>query len=202
MTCACTETSSAETGSSHTITLGSTGERAGDAQPLPLPAGELVRVFAHLVGPQAHAREQAGDTLGTLGARSDAIVVQRFADDSARAHPWIERCIRVLENDLQPAPARAHRAAIESCDVVTFQRDRAAGRLDETQDRFSGRRFSAPALADQSQGFARGDVERHAVHGLHGADLAAEQAAAYRVVLDQRVDFEHGPRRDGRLRHG
>ena len=41
--CACTETSSAETGSSQTISFGFDGERAGDADPLALAARELVR---------------------------------------------------------------------------------------------------------------------------------------------------------------
>ena len=43
MICACTETSSAETGSSAMISLGSQRERPGDADALALAAGELVR---------------------------------------------------------------------------------------------------------------------------------------------------------------
>ena len=42
--CAWIETSSAETGSSATISLGLEGERPGQADALPLAAGELVGV--------------------------------------------------------------------------------------------------------------------------------------------------------------
>ena len=44
MTCAWIDTSSAETGSSATISFGLSGQRAGDADALALAAGELVRI--------------------------------------------------------------------------------------------------------------------------------------------------------------
>ena len=53
MTCAWTETSSADTGSSQTIRLGLRRQRAGDADALPLSAGKFVRILGHLVGAQA-----------------------------------------------------------------------------------------------------------------------------------------------------
>src|SRR5882757_3404293 len=36
-------------------------QRAGDADALPLPAGELMRIVLHLVGPQADLGEQFSD---------------------------------------------------------------------------------------------------------------------------------------------
>ena len=51
-------------------------ERARDAEALALAAGEFVRVLAHLVGPQADAREQPRDALGPLFARRDGVVAQ------------------------------------------------------------------------------------------------------------------------------
>ena len=42
--CAWIETSSADTGSSQTISFGDERQRAGDPDPLPLAAGELVRI--------------------------------------------------------------------------------------------------------------------------------------------------------------
>ena len=48
MTCACTETSRAETGSSAMISLGAEGQGAGDADALALPPGKLVGVIARL----------------------------------------------------------------------------------------------------------------------------------------------------------
>ena len=40
------------------------GERARDAEPLALTAGEFVRIVAHLRRPQAHAREQGRHAAG------------------------------------------------------------------------------------------------------------------------------------------
>ena len=58
MTCAWIETSSAETGSSHTIELRRDRERARDADALALAARELVRVAAHVVGIEPDGLEQ------------------------------------------------------------------------------------------------------------------------------------------------
>ena len=192
MTCACTDTSSAETGSSQTITFGSTASARAIPSRWRCPPENscgYLRIWSGRRPTRANSRATRSVR---FVARCDAVVVKRLADDLARVHARIERRIRILEDHLQAAPARAHRGAIESRDVLAFQRDRAARGLDQAQDRLSGRRLPAAALADEAQRFARGEVERHAVHGLHRADLAPEEPAAHRVVLDQRVDFEHG----------
>ena len=72
MTCAWIETSSAETGSSQTISFGAHRERAGDADALALAARELVRVAAHVVGVQAHRLEQVDDAGLVLAPASSA----------------------------------------------------------------------------------------------------------------------------------
>ena len=121
MTCACTDTSSAETGSSQTITLGSTASARAMPRPLALAAGEFMRVLAHLVGPQADAREQPRDALGAFWLRRDVVVAKRLADDLAGIHPRIERRVGILKDHLQAAPARAHRGAVESRDVLALR---------------------------------------------------------------------------------
>ena len=55
---ACTETSSAETGSSATITSGFAGQRAGDGDPLALAARELVGLARGELGRKLHDVEQ------------------------------------------------------------------------------------------------------------------------------------------------
>ena len=52
------ETSRAETGSSHDDELGIQGQGPGDADPLALPAGELVRVAVALFRSQADFFQQ------------------------------------------------------------------------------------------------------------------------------------------------
>ena len=70
MTCAWIDTSSADTGSSQTISFGLDRQRAGDADALALAAGELVRIAAHVVGLQADRLEQLDDALLELAAAS------------------------------------------------------------------------------------------------------------------------------------
>ena len=57
------ETSSAETGSSQTISFGIDGERAGDADALALAAGELVRIAPHVVGTETDQLQKLGDAV-------------------------------------------------------------------------------------------------------------------------------------------
>ena len=111
MTCAWTETSSAETGSSQTIELGLQRERAGDADALALAAGELVRIAV------AHARAQARPCSSSSAVRSrrapavpSAVEPERLADDVADRHARVERGERVLEDDLHVAPQAAQLA--------------------------------------------------------------------------------------------
>ena len=61
--CAWTETSSAETGSSHDDQLGLDRQRAGDADALALAAGELVRIAPRMLGRRPDAVQQLGDPL-------------------------------------------------------------------------------------------------------------------------------------------
>ena len=109
-TCACTETSSAETGSSQTISFGLQRQRAGDAEALPLAAGELVRILGRRLGAQADAGEQPLHPLAPLGAGHAGEVAQRLGDDLAGRQARVERGVRVLEDDLQVLPALAHAA--------------------------------------------------------------------------------------------
>ena len=111
-TCACTETSSAETGSSQTISFGLQRQRAGDAEALPLAAGELVRILRRRLGAQADAGEQPLHPLAPLGPGHAGEVAQRLGDDLARRQARVERGVRVLEDDLQVlAGAGASRSA-------------------------------------------------------------------------------------------
>jgi hypothetical protein len=80
ITCAWIETSSAETGSSQTISR--------DA--LALAAGELMRKVLHLVGPQADLLEQFRDPILLFYAAREAVHGERLADDVARRHARVE----------------------------------------------------------------------------------------------------------------
>ncbi len=83
-------------------------------------------------------------------------------------------------------------------DIQAIKADAATGWLDEAQDAARHRRFAAAGLADKAEGFADANREADAIHGMHGADLATEDAASHRIVLDEVRYLEQG----ARLGHG
>src|SRR6201995_5585896 len=63
--------------------LGVQGKRPGDADALPLSAGELVRKAAHLQAPQPYLIKEGRDALVFFFAMGDAVDLQRLAYDIA-----------------------------------------------------------------------------------------------------------------------
>ena len=104
MTCAWTETSSAETGSSQTMISGLSASAAGDADALALAAGELVRVAVDVLGVEAdHVQQVLRPRLAVALRRDLGVDLERLADDVADRHARVERGVRVLEHHLDVA---------------------------------------------------------------------------------------------------
>src|SRR5215470_3743561 len=173
--------------------FGTDGERARDADALPLTARELVRVAPQMLGRQANRLQQLHDALLTRAAvRRQLVDDQSLADDRSHRHPRIQRRVRVLEDDLHLLAQRAQGALVERRDVLALERDFARGRLDQSQDRAARRGLAAAGLAHQPERLAAHDVERHVVHRVHARDLAREEAATDREVLLEIADLEEG----------
>src|SRR6266446_3535678 len=179
MTCACTETSRAETGSSQMIRLGC------NADALALAAGKFVREAVERVLPQAHLEGECGDPVPQLVAAGDAVIDQRLADDVADPEPRVERGVGVLKDDLELAPVGPHLMAAEAVDALALDADLARGRVEQFEDRLARGGLAAAALANQTQGLARGDVEGDAVDRVDLPDRALQQPLPDREVLDQ-----------------
>ena len=186
---ACTDTSSAETGSSQTISDRVDRERAGDADPLALAAGELVREPVVVLRVEPDDLEQLRDAALALGRRADAVDVERLGDDEADALARVERRVRVLEDHHHLAPERAHVLARELRDVPALEDDLAVRRLEQLHDAARHRRLAAAGLADDAERLALPEGEADPVDGLHGADLLLEDdPAGDREVLLQVLD--------------
>ena len=123
---------------------------------------------------------------------------ERLADDIASRHARIERGKRVLEDDLHRTPMRTQVGLAEMGDVAAVEPDAAAGRLDQAQDAARDRRFAAAGFADKPEGFSDANRKTDAVHGMHGADVAAKDAASHRIVFDEVRYLEQS----ARLGHG
>ena len=116
---------------------------------------------------------------------------QRLGQDLAHGHARIERGVGVLEDDLHVPAQPAQRVLVEVGDLLALEAHRARGRVHQAQHQPAGGRLAAAGFADQRQRLAAGDLEADVVDGAHQADqLAADQAAADREMLDQAVDLQ------------
>jgi hypothetical protein len=182
--------------------LGFQRQRAGDADALPLAAGELRRETFCVFGIESHLAQQFGYAGGdpVLGP---AVRRQRFGDDVTDRHPGVQSGQGVLEDHLQVAAQCLAVTALEAPDVPAEHGDRPGLPAGQVQDLQKGGGLAAAGLPDQSQGFALADVEADAVHRPDGADLPLEHRALHqREVLDQAVDLQNRrPFLPGHLSH-
>ena len=173
--CACTDTSSADTGSSQMISFGSVIDGARDRDALALPAGELVRSpVAGAVGIEADRVEHLVDLAPPRAGVADAPDVEALGDDVADLAARVQRRDRVLEDHLHAGPGPPQRVALQLGELDAVEADPARGGAGELHDRAAGRRLPAPGLADQAERLALDDVEADARHRLHPAAVGVE----------------------------
>jgi hypothetical protein len=104
-------------------------QRPGQGDALPFTAGELVRVAAGGIGPQADELEQFGHPPRPAGRRAEVPVnLQRLAHRFAGGHPRVERGVRVLQHELDVPPRLAQRRGAQRVQVLVPEQHLAAGR--------------------------------------------------------------------------
>ena len=175
--------------------VGLQDERPRDADPLPLPAAELVRVATRVVRLQPDHVHHPRDLRPPFARRADAVDAQTLADAVADRRARVEAGVRVLEDDLHPAPVRLQLRALERRDVPAVEVDRARRRLDEPQQQPPDRRLAAARFADEPQRLAARDLEADAVDRLDDGDRPLQDPAADREVLDEIADLDERCRR-------
>ena len=157
------------------------GQRAGDADALALPAGELVRVAPHGLGVEAHLAHQLGDARGALlVAGADAEGVHTLGDGVAHGGARVEGGARVLHDDLQAPPVGMEVSRRQRREIDAVEADAAAGRLDQPQDAATHGGLAAAQLAHQRQGLAAPDGEVDPIDGSYVAGDALQDAGADR----------------------
>ena len=99
--------------------LGLHGKGTGDADTLPLTAGELVGIaVVHIVLQAAlvHRLEDVG--LHPLGAALEELVGdQTFLDNLTHGHPGVQGGIGILEDDLQILPQKPHFLVLQALQI-------------------------------------------------------------------------------------
>ena len=149
-------------------------QRAGDADPLPLPARHLMRVAVGEIRVEPAQRQQlVHPRIAPRRIGLDPVHHHRLAEDRADLLARVQRAVRVLEDDLD-LPAQRHQLlAPELGDIDAVIADFAGGRLFETQDAAAHRGFAAAALADEAQCLAAADRQIDPVHRFDVADMPA-----------------------------
>ena len=191
-------TSSAVVGSSAMSRSGIAGDRHGDHDPLPHPAGELVGVVVDAdLGPgdadQRHHLQRL-----VAGRRLVQVVVDPddLGDLLADGVHRVERRHRVLEDhrDLA-APDLAQLLFRRQQQIVALPQDlpaldAARGLGDEPQDAHGGDGFARPGLAHHGEDLTRLHHEADAVDRPHGAavgfEIGPEVADLQQRVVHQR----------------
>ncbi len=165
-------------------------ESARDADALALAAGKFVRIPVGVIRLKAdEAQEFLNPPLGGFAGR-EVMNFERFADDVGNGHAGIERCKRILEDDLhffaQPAQFRARTVQ----NVAPVEPNLAFGRRQQAQDDAADRRFAGAGLPDQAESFTRRDRKVHAVDGFDVGDVPRNEPRADRKIFVEIFDLE------------
>ena len=152
-------------------------ERPRDAHPLPLPAGELVRIAASHIRAQPHPVQQLRYAITPLlGGARQAVDKERLRDRGPHRHARVERRIRVLEDHLHLSSQRAQEPLRHPRDIRPVKRDRAGARLEQAQQGPPQRGLAAARFTHQAQGLSGEDLQVHLLHRPHRGHLARERS--------------------------
>ena len=180
--------------------LGPEHQRPRQADPLPLPAAELVGIAIDVEAAKPDFLQDFGHRLFALAPVLHPVVAQSLAHDLADRQARVERRVGVLKDDLHLGAgglelARPHREHIPAVELDLPPRG-----LDQPQQQATGRGFAAAAFAHQPEHLAPLDGERDAVDRLDLSDLTLEEPTVDREILDEVGDFQQRAHRAGRAR--
>jgi hypothetical protein len=163
------------------------GQRAGHPDPLPLPAGQLVRVAP---GVGVRVQPDQLEQLLTAGPRPRPVPAQQLRHGR---HVVQDRAVREqpggLDDVADPPPELD---LVDGRDVLTVQDDPARRRLDEAVDHLQGGRLAAARGADQGDQGALRDVEVEGADGHRAVVVALRDAVEPDHGLGGTV-HRHGP---------
>ena len=192
--------------------FGAKGEGAGNADALPLSAGEFMRVAAEGGFVEAHSAQEFDNAAAKVELRSTGqpgacpelvegaafptlvpVNDERFGDDVLHAKARVERGERVLKDDLQVAPKAAHFAPVGCKQVATFEQNRAGSRLNQAQNQASERALAGAGFADQAQCLSAMNFERNVVDGANfTARFSAQSGVGVGENFREVADFQQG----------
>ena len=99
-------------------------QRAGDADALPLAAGEAVRIALDVPQVETDQRDQLVHHFPARARIADAVDDQRLFDDVVDRHARVQRAERVLKDELHLPPEALQSLAFERQDIDRTARGR------------------------------------------------------------------------------
>ena len=158
------------------------GERRGDHDTLPLPAGKLVRIGAKPAFRLADADlgEKLQDSRAEGCAAHAPVQLERLADLLLHGVEWIERGHRLLKDHRDLVAAHiAQGSLVGGEQLLPLEQHRAAGVMrrrvgEELDDRERRDRLAGPRLADERHRLLLIDIEGHAADGMNRRVALAE----------------------------
>ena len=161
----------------------------GNADALPLAAGELMGIPVGVLRVQAHLGHQLQHPLLPLLLGGVHLVyVQRLGDDVGDGHTGIQRGIGVLEN--HGAFLAVLQNVLLGYNLFAVEEYFTGGGLIQVQQRTPNGCLAAAAFAHQTQGLPPVDGEGHIVHSLQR--LGGKGTGGDIEVLLQVLDFNKG----------
>jgi hypothetical protein len=122
---------------------------------------------------------------------------ERLFDRGMNPEARVERLVRVLVDDLQPAAELTQPPRRHTRNVLSAEANEALVRFLQPEDRLCCRRLPTPRLADEGEHFTAAECEGDPFDGMDaalGTTLeGAEDSARDRVADDKVLDLEHSP---------
>ena len=171
-------------------------QRAGDADALPLAAGELVRILLQVVFVQADLLDELAGAVVDLLLGQQVVFLYGLGEHGEYALGGVQGAVGVLEHHLKALARLVQLLTAEGADVLAVYHYLAGVGLDELHDELAHRGLAAAGLAYEAERLALVYGEGHAVYGLYVADGPPEQALLHGKVFFQVFDFEYRFRHD------
>src|SRR5258705_13237508 len=92
-----------------------------------------MRVTVHIVGVEANSAQQFGDAVATVLLRALFVNDQGLTDYISDLHARIQRCIRILKDDLHFSSNFSQFLLTQRENITTLEVDFAGGGFDEAQ---------------------------------------------------------------------
>ena len=171
------DTSSADTGSSSTISLGREASAAASATRWRWPPLNSCGYCWACSGRRPTWSRSSLHPRVDPRLVAEAVDDQRLGDGASHLHARVERRPGILEHRLHLGAVGAERVALQAVDRLALEQDAALGRRLEIEDHARRRGLAAARFAHQAQRLAGADLEGDVVDRLDVAQRAREQDA-------------------------